>query len=34
MPDAPASAAERLERLPLSPYHRLVFVIKIGRAHV
>ncbi|EMJ9961063.1 MFS transporter [Pseudomonas aeruginosa] len=27
MPDAPASAAERLERLPLSPYHRLVFVI-------
>ncbi|MFO6383005.1 hypothetical protein ACLBYN_61365, partial [Pseudomonas aeruginosa] len=23
MPDAPASAAERLERLPLSPYHRL-----------
>ena len=27
MPDAPASAAERLERLPLSPYHRLIFVI-------
>ena len=27
MPDAPASAAERLERLPLSPSHRLVFVI-------
>jgi putative MFS transporter len=21
------SAAERLERLPLSPYHRLIFVI-------